>query len=311
MAEKVEVEEAPELLADSTFSLPVYTGGVADLTGLTVQVSFNPEIVELVDVTANGPEEKNILSADGGVPLFLKRVVAEGVVEFGGSLLGPTADSAPDQGGLLAYFTFWVKRSDAEVKIERVFRRTMHGKDVLVDLSTIRPFGEEAFPGDFNGDGLVDFTDFFLFADAFGQTVPPADSVFDLMADGTIDFSDFFVFADHFGKAGGAVGKLMTLAREMLGLPDQSELKLNFPNPFNAETVIEYNLSSDGEARLEIFDVLGQRIKVLVATELPAGRYRAVWNGRDEKGMRVSSGVYFYRLNAGEFQQVRRMILLK
>jgi len=311
MAEKVEVEEAPELLADSTFSLPVYTGGVADLTGFTVQVSFNPEIVELVDVTANGPEEKNILSADGGVPLFLKRVVAEGVVEFGGSLLGPTADSAPDQGGLLAYFTFWVKRSDAEVKIERVFRRTMHGKDVLVDLSTIRPFGEEAFPGDFNGDGLVDFTDFFLFADAFGQTVPPADSVFDLMADGTIDFSDFFVFADHFGKAGGAVGKLMTLAREMLGLPDQSELKLNFPNPFNAETVIEYNLSSDGEARLEIFDVLGQRIKVLVATELPAGRYRAVWNGRDEKGMRVSSGVYFYRLNAGEFQQVRRMILLK
>ena len=311
MAEKVEVEEEPELLADSTFSLPIYTGGVADLTGFTIQISFNPEIMELVDVTANGPEEKNILSADGGVPLFLKRVIAEGVVEYGGSLLGPRADTAPDQGGLLAYFTFWARRADAEVKIDRVFRRTLHGRDVLIDLSTIRPFGEEEFPGDFNGDDVVDFTDFFLFADAFGQNVPPADPVFDLMPDGAIDFSDFFVFADHFGKAGGAVGKLMTLAWEMLSLPEQSELKPNFPNPFNAETVIEFNLASDGDGRLEIFDVLGQRIKVLVAAAFSAGRHRAVWNGRDDKGIEVSSGVYFYRLDVGEYQQVRRMILLK
>ena len=76
-----------------------------------------------------------------------------------------------------------------------------------------------------------------------------------------VDFADFFLFADHFGQP--AQGKLLALAQELIGLPDEPLLLQNAPNPFNSQTVISYFLVAAGPARLELFALTGQRVAVL------------------------------------------------
>ena len=84
----------------------------------------------------------------------------------------------------------------------------------------------------------------------------------------------------------------------------------NYPNPFNPSTVIPYELASGGYVRLEVFNLLGQRVATLVDGEQAAGSHRAVWTGTDGVGRAVSAGVYLYRLTVDGQQQVGRMVLV-
>lgn len=93
--------------------------------------------------------------------------------------------------------------------------------------------------------------------------------------------------------------------------PVSFALHANVPNPFNPETSIRFELAQASAVRLEVFDVVGQKVRTLVSAHRPAGTHRVVWDGRDESGASVSSGLYVYRLQAGSFEQVRRMLLLK
>ena len=79
----------------------------------------------------------------------------------------------------------------------------------------------------------------------------------------------------------------------------------NFPNPFNPDTTIKYDLAESADITLQIYNVLGQVVRTLVASEAQnAGRYQIRWNGMDERGVPVSSGVYFYQISAeGKFQR--------
>ncbi len=88
-------------------------------------------------------------------------------------------------------------------------------------------------------------------------------------------------------------------------------LHQNYPNPFNPETTISFDLMSPGAARLGIYNLRGQLVRSLVNTSLPNGRHSVVWNGLDESGNAVSSGVYFYRLTAGGTTETRKMMLVK
>ncbi len=88
-------------------------------------------------------------------------------------------------------------------------------------------------------------------------------------------------------------------------------LHQNFPNPFNPETTINYQLTQNNEVELIIYNIRGQKVKTLVHEVLPAGEYSAIWDGKDSNGNRVGSGIYFYKLKAGDFQKVKKMILLK
>ncbi len=85
----------------------------------------------------------------------------------------------------------------------------------------------------------------------------------------------------------------------------------NYPNPFNPETVITYNLPDNSRVELIIYNLKGQRVKKLVNEEQSAGIKTIIWDGRDERGNRVSSGIYFYRIKAGELTEQKKMILLK
>ena len=83
------------------------------------------------------------------------------------------------------------------------------------------------------------------------------------------------------------------------------------PNPFNPRTTISYGLPHDGHVELTIYDLAGRRVKVLVSEHVSAGEHEAQWHGRDEAGKQVASGVYLYRLRAGEFVETQRVVLVK
>jgi hypothetical protein len=86
----------------------------------------------------------------------------------------------------------------------------------------------------------------------------------------------------------------------------------NYPNPFNPSTTISFQLAAQEQVSLSVFDVAGRRIRSLVSGEvLGAGPHTAVWNGRNDQGSPVASGVYYYRLQAGTFSETKAMVLLK
>lgn len=95
------------------------------------------------------------------------------------------------------------------------------------------------------------------------------------------------------------------------GLPNKITLSDNYPNPFNPATNIDYFLPSRAHVIIEVFDILGHQIKVLLNETKHAGQYRVTWDGTDERGALVSSGIYFYRLRTNVFAETKKMILLK
>jgi hypothetical protein len=93
--------------------------------------------------------------------------------------------------------------------------------------------------------------------------------------------------------------------------PEVYALGNNYPNPFNPATTIKYQLPEATDVRLEIFNVVGQVVRTLIADPQNAGRYTVQWDAANDSGQPLSSGIYFYRLQAGEFQEVNKMLLLK
>jgi len=95
------------------------------------------------------------------------------------------------------------------------------------------------------------------------------------------------------------------------GIPKAFNLSQNYPNPFNAETVISFAMPKAGHVKLEIYNILGQKVKDLVDEKVTAGYKRVVWDGKDNTGKTVASGVYFYKLRTEGFVEVMKMTLLK
>ncbi len=93
--------------------------------------------------------------------------------------------------------------------------------------------------------------------------------------------------------------------------PSDFSLSQNFPNPFNNETVITFALPRTSNVRIEIFNILGQKVRDLVDERVTAGYKKVVWNGKDNNGKSVASGIYFYQIVADEFVDVQKMTLLK
>lgn len=94
-------------------------------------------------------------------------------------------------------------------------------------------------------------------------------------------------------------------------LPKAFSLSHNYPNPFNPQTVIEYALPHDCEVRITIYNILGQKVRTLVDESQEAGYMQIEWDSKNEHGDEVASGVYFYRIKAGDFTQSKKMVILK
>ena len=202
--------------------------------------------------------------------------------------------------------------------------------------------------GDVNRDGVVSILDLILIAQQLGRRVP-AGSPVDLNGDGVVSILDLILTARAIGNTTASaapaveaesidpatieawiaqarleddgsltfkqgIENLQNLLASLI--PEETALLVNYPNPFNPETWIPYQLAESAEVTLTIYDTNGQLVRHLALGHQAAGIYRsrsraAYWDGRNQLGESVASGLYFYTLTAGEFTATRRMLILK
>ena len=206
---------------------------------------------------------------------------------------------------------------------------------------------------DVNSDGAINLLDLIIVAGKFGQSLP-RQSAADVNLDGMVDVSDLTLIASHLGEGSAllaapsvtirfsqqqlanmseALGSLEALtdpspgieiARKFLSgwlkhvstIVKETKLFPNYPNPFNPETWIPYQLAVDADVQISIFDIAGGLVRRLDLGHQKAGPYElrskaAYWDGKSTGGELVSSGLYFYQLQAGNFTSVKRMVVIK
>jgi hypothetical protein len=120
--------------------------------------------------------------------------------------------------------------------------------------------------------------------------------------------------ADDFIDGAGA--ESVSLVPERPGAPDELTLFANYPNPFNPEAWLSFGLPQEGPVKIRIYNILGQLVRELDLGNKPAGYYTlkrnaCYWDGRDNRGNCVSSGVYFYEIESNNEKRMRKMFLLK
>jgi hypothetical protein len=93
--------------------------------------------------------------------------------------------------------------------------------------------------------------------------------------------------------------------------PFTFELAQNYPNPFNPETTIRFQLARQGNVTIKIYNILGQKVRTMIDEVKPAGTYTIKWNGTNDRGLLVSSGIYFYQMISADFFKVQKMLFLK
>ncbi|MBT7913764.1 tandem-95 repeat protein, partial [Candidatus Bathyarchaeota archaeon] len=269
-------------------------------SGWSIALHFDPNAIEFIPGSF-APSE----FLPGLTPL---EDIKTGVVEIGGVVLQQTEGSSGDAqlatvsfrllGGFDTSASIFITDNQLKFPDGGSERYPIFVEAVITELPPVQ--------GDFDGDGKVDFTDFFAFADAFGGSAPE----FDLNDDGRVDFTDFFTFADNFGREARA--KLMVLAERHLSLPAQPELEPNFPNPFNSATEIRYSLSRSSVMELTVYDIGGARIVTLVNGFQSMGAHEVTWDGRDDEGRQVGSGVYLLKLRAQDAAvQTGKLLLIR
>ena len=106
-------------------------------------------------------------------------------------------------------------------------------------------------------------------------------------------------------------GDTETLSVDETPIPEKFYLHQNYPNPFNPVTTLRYDLPENGHVNITIYDMLGKEVKTLVQQSQTAGFKSAVWNGTDTNGKPVSAGIYLCQIQAGEYLQTKKMVLLK
>ena len=117
-----------------------------------------------------------------------------------------------------------------------------------------------------------------------------------------------FGLDDIYWEGGGTVS---VIEGELGKTPIKYSLNNNYPNPFNPLTTIRYDLAEDGFVNVTIYDMMGRTVKIMVTEEQNAGVKSVQWDATDSFGKPVSAGVYLYQIQAGEYMQTKKMVLLK
>jgi len=97
----------------------------------------------------------------------------------------------------------------------------------------------------------------------------------------------------------------------VIGVPDKFYLSQNYPNPFNPETEIKYQLPAASSVNIKVYNIIGQEIKTLFSGHQSAGYYSVKWNGTNNQGMKVASGIYIYKMEAGSFIDIKKIVFLQ
>ena len=190
--------------------------------------------------------------------------------------------------------------------------------DLVLVASNLGKTGQDAT--DVNGDGQVNIADLVLVAAALGtDAAAPArlsPDVLETFSAVTVNrwLTEAKLTAKHTSRYQRGIRMLEQLLAALT--PKETALLANYPNPFNPETWIPYQLAKDADVSLSIYAVDGRLVRTLALEHQPAGMYQskgraAYWDGRNSAGEPVASGVYFYTLTAGEYTATRKMLIRK
>ena len=338
------VSEMPIRPGD-TFTVDINAEIAFDLGQWQLDIAFDPAALEAIDIS-----EGDFLTMGGGTTTFQ----GGSIDNAAGSITGLSAERQGDQGvtgaGTLLQVGFKAKSSgETKLTLQNLQFDAITGGNAAVESYEITlTIEEQVIAGDANRDGKVNILDLVLVAQQFGQSMP-ADSPADVTGDGVVNILDLVRVAQNFGNTAASaapvtitesvdsamvetwiaqarlkddgslafkqgIENLQNLLASLI--PEKTALHRNYPNPFNPETWIPYQLAAPAEVALTIYDMNGQLVRRLAVGHQAAGMYqsrsRAVyWDGRNQLGESVASGLYFYTLTADNFTATRRMVILK
>ena len=330
---------------DDTFTLDIGAEDVFDMAGWQFDIAFDSAALEAINVT-----EGDFLKMDGGSTLFQSGTIDNAV----GKITGISAIRLSTQGvsgtGTLLQVTFKAKSGgETEVALQNFEFGTITGENLPAGPHQIRiTVAGRLATGDVNRDGKVSILDLILIAQQLGRRVS-ANSPVDLNGDGVVSILDLILAARAISNitasAAPAIGtesvdaatieawiaqarleddgslafkqgieNLEALLRSLI--PEETALLANYPNPFNPETWIPYQLAESAQVTLTIYDMNGKIVRRLAIGHQAAGMYQsrsraAYWDGRNQLGESIASGLYFYTLTADEFTATRRMLIVK
>ena len=328
---------------DDTFTFDVRAENVSNLAGWQFDIAFDPSVLEAVDVS-----EGDFLNSDGGATFFQSGSIDNAAGKITGLIAGRISEGGVSGSGSVLQVTFKAK---AEGETELTLQNFLFGSAAEESISagpleihiTVE---ERLLSGDVNRDGVVNILDLIRVAQQLGKRVS-ADSPVDVNGDGIVNIFDLTLVARGIGGAAApavatdsvnattikawieqarfvddgsvafrqGIANLQNLLASLI-IPQETALHANYPNPFNPETWIPYELAVPAEVALTIYDTNGGAVRRLEVGHQAAGLYRsqgraAYWDGRNQYGEFVVSGVYFYTLTAGEFVATRKMLIRK
>ena len=339
----------PEIHVDDTFTLDFTAEEVHDLAGWQFDITFDPTRLEAI-----GVNEGTFLQIDGETTFFRKGVMNNRLGKITGLSSARLSEVGVSGTGTLVSVTFKAKAGgqtplrlnkfqfgsatggiipagphEVVIRIEGQLVSGDVNRDghvsVLDMIQVAQDLGEDASANpeaDVNGDGVISILDLIAVASHLGESSTSASPVF-LAMDGIEDLDaamlQTWIEQAAFENDGSiafqeGIAKLKSLLAFLI--PKETALLANYPNPFNPETWIPYQLAAAGEVEIVICDIRGIAIRRLALGHHPVGVYQtrsraAYWDGRNDVGESVASGVYFYTLTAGDFTATRKMLIRK
>ena len=336
------ISETP-IHIDDTFTFDIRAENVSDLAGWQFDIVFDSALLEAVDVS-----EGDFLKTDGGSTFFQSGSIDNAVGKITGLIAGRISDGGVSGSGSVLQVRFKA-RSEGETEIALqnfLFGSAAKENIPAAPLEIHFAVEERLLTGDVNRDGVVNIFDLISVAQQLGKRVT-ANSPEDINGDGVVNIFDLTLVAQGIGGAAApaattgradaatveawiaeahladdgsiafrrGIANLQNLLSSLI-IPKETALLTNYPNPFNPETWIPYQLAAPSEVTLTIYDMNGATVRRLEVGHQAAGVYRSrnralYWDGRNGRGESVASGLYFYTLRAGNFTGTRKMLIRK
>ena len=332
---------SPVTIGD-TFTLNLIVQDITDLAGWQLNIAFNPAVLKAVSVN-----EGDFLSKDGGSTFFQKGNINSTTGEITGLTVAHIGAGSVSGTGTLLSINFEAKAAgEGSLTLHEVKLGDPNGDAIPHEL-VITPITVST-SGDVNGDGQINVFDLILVAQNLGQTNPQVDvnndgnvNILDLVViaqrlgesttglapNGLVRYQaglNSTMIQQWIDMAHAAYDGSLAFQEGITNLerlletisPDKTVLLTNYPNPFNPETWIPYHLSNDADVTLTIYDTKGAVMRQFSLGYQQAGYYTdrtkaAYWDGRNNVGESVGSGVYFYQLQVGDYSAMRKMVILK
>ena len=331
-----------------TFTVHVNAEKVTNLAGWQSDLAFNPDVLEAVEVS-----ESDFLKTSGGTTFFQQYTIDNTAGEITDLTAVLISEVGVTGTGTLLSVTFLAKAGgESQIDLRNFQLGSSTGEIIPAGVPKFVITVESQPTWDVNVDGQVSVLDLILVAQHLGSDASANPKV-DVNRDGIINIQDLIVVAQHLGESTDAAAPsvitavnngeltptmvqawitqaqiaddgsiafqqgIATLERLLaLFIPEETALLHNYPNPFNPETWIPYQLSEPAEVTLTIHSVNGTLVRTLALGYQAAGIYQArtraaYWDGKNQVGEPVASGVYFYTLTAGDFNATRKMLIRK